>query len=98
MKLTSLGRETYAVAIGTLTSSGDPIAADAWEASFDGGTNWHAATADGEYSTWLVAGEDADPGTAVAVLTSTVIPIARAIDEPEILIDDAMPVIVYQRI
>jgi hypothetical protein len=64
-----------------------------WDASFDNGATWDAGTAatvDGtEVHRWLVAGEDATVGTAVAVLTTTVRPLIRATDSPEIIVRTA---------
>lgn len=85
MELSRHGREYYAIRVTT-----DPaISAASWEASFDQGETWHAATVQsdvtGDWSAWLIAGNEADPGDAVAVLASSRTPMIRAVDSPEIL-------------
>ena len=81
MKLARHARKFYRLELTT----DPPVAASAWEASFDDGATWDQATVIDGTSAWLVAGPDADPGTAVAVLTESVTPLLRAIDSPEIL-------------
>jgi len=91
--LSSHGRERYAIRITTTTaSSGTPIPANAWAASFDHGATWINCTVvniDGlDYSTWLLAGDEAAQGTAVAVIgTSELIPLFRATDGSELVVD-----------
>lgn len=82
MYLKAAAREFYSLAIVT-----EPAVA-AWEASFDGGTTFVAGEVDGANTRWLLAGPDADPGTAT-VLTVTVYPLLRAVDNPEIVVRDA---------
>jgi hypothetical protein len=93
VNLNRSGREYYSLAITTTASSGSPIPASGWEASFDGGTTWFAATVITEnsvdYSAWLVAGDRAAVGTAVAVLSTTTSPLVRATDNPEIVVRSA---------
>jgi hypothetical protein len=90
------GREYYKLKITTIPA----LAAGAWEASFDAGTTWPVASVisdvTGDYSAWLVAGEDAEPGTAVAVISHDTYPIVRAVDTPEIVARNA-PAIRYKR-
>jgi hypothetical protein len=96
MDLHRLGREHYAVQITTAPAVG----AAAWEASFDEGGTWSPATvdtdADGDWSTWLVAGDAATVGAAVAVIGHDTTPLVRATDTPEVLVRRAPP-IRYQR-
>lgn len=98
MELSHHGRAFYALQITTTASDGTtPIELDAWEASFDGGLTWHNTTVrelDGEdWSTWLLAGEDAEQGSAVAVISRPVAPLIRAIDSPEIVIAEDAPTV-----
>lgn len=79
MQLARYARKYYKLDITT-----EP-AVTAWEASFDKGETWHPHTVVDTFSAWLVAGPDADPGNAVAVLDSSVTPLLRAVDNPEIL-------------
>lgn len=62
----------------------------AWEASFDNGTTWVAGTAlsgeDAGWFRWLVAGPSADPGAAVVLPSGPLRPLARAVDNPEIVV------------
>lgn len=93
MQLNRHGREYYELQITTTTSSGDPIPADGWEASFDNGVTWVAATVvthdTTDWSAWLVAGPNAEVGAAVAVITESLIPLVRTTDNPEIVVDYA---------
>jgi len=88
MQLHAMAREFYHLGIGT-----EP-AVTAWEASFDGGETWSPATVDqpgwgaDDYG-WLVAGDEVDQGSAVAVITESIKPLVRAIDSPEIVVRDA---------
>ena len=84
MQLNRAAREYYRLHVTT-----DPAVTAPWEASFDGGQTWYAGTDPGGDTgdvMWLVAGPDAEQGPAVAVLTGTVRPMLRAIDNPEIVI------------
>lgn len=93
MRLSRLAREYYELQITTTATDGDPIPADGWEASFDGGETFVAATVvthdTEDWSAWLLAGPDADEGTAVAVITSAVRPLVRATDSPEVIVRTA---------
>lgn len=105
MLLNRHARENYAIQIATTTTEGDPIAAADWEASFDGGTTYMPANVltlaapwtdtdgvthePGDLSEWLVAGPDAEVGSAVAVITASTDPLVRAIDNPEIIVREA---------
>lgn len=60
-----------------------------WEASFDNGATWVTGEPftdpdEGAAWRWLVAGPDADPGLAVAVITASVTPKLRDVDSTEI--------------
>lgn len=96
MLLKRSAREFYHVALTATTEAGDPVAADDWEASFDGGTTWFPAEAhthddgDGDvtYSSWLVAGPDVAQGGAVAVITGSLVPQMRLNDNPESVVRD----------
>lgn len=88
MRLHHDAREYYRLEIIT-----DPVVA-AWEASFDDGDSWHASTSIDGLPAWLVAGPDAEQGTAVAVITSRALPLIRATDNPEIIVRRAPSVIV----
>jgi hypothetical protein len=79
MQLARYARKFYKLEITT-----EP-AVTAWEASFDRGVTWQPQTTVDTYPAWLVAGPDADPGPAVAVLEESVTPWIRAVDNPEIL-------------
>lgn len=86
MNLSRYARLYYKVAVTT-----DPQVTD-WEASFDNGQTWVAGTpvegvANGFQ--WLVAGPNAEVGTAVAVIMSSVTPLLRDVDTTEILVEDA---------
>lgn len=86
MQLARYARKYYKLDITTEP----PVAA--WEASFDKGETWLPQTTVDTYPAWLVAGPDADPGTAVAVLSESTTPWLRAIDNPEILdVEDKAP-------
>lgn len=86
MQLARYARKYYKLQIDT-----EP-AVTAWEASFDHGETWQPQTTVDTYPAWLVAGPDADPGTAVAVLQESVTPWLRAVDNPEILdVEDKAP-------
>lgn len=78
MRLHPESRELYKLRVVTVPP------ALAVEASFDGGASWHAGQplGDSTYG-WLVAGQDADPGAAVAVLTESASPWLRWTDNPE---------------
>lgn len=105
MRLNRQGRETYAIQLTTTTTAGDPIEPDAWEASFDHGENYVAASVltlaepwtdtdgvthePGDLSSWLLAGPDAEEGSAVAVIAASIRPLVRAIDSPEIIVRTA---------
>jgi hypothetical protein len=87
------GRELYEQQIVT----DPPIVA--WEASFDGGSTWSAGEAvpgDPGWYRWLIAGDLADPGTSVAQIPPTppgdLVPMARAIANPEIVVRDLEPI------
>jgi hypothetical protein len=84
MNLRRNAREFYTLEITT-----EPEVTS-WDASFDNGSTWDAgtpATLDGaDVHRWLVAGDDADAGTAVAVLTTSVRPLIRATDTPEVIV------------
>lgn len=85
MRLDRHGREYYKPGV-TTDPAVDPTD---WEASFDGGETWVAAIDDGGQAAWLVAGPDAAAGTAVAVITRSVTPKVRLLDNPEIVVRDA---------
>jgi hypothetical protein len=93
MQLSRFGREYYELQIATTSNTGSPIPADGWEASFDRGVTWIAATVvthdAADWSAWLVAGVDAEEGSAVAVLSASVSPLVRAVDNPEIVVRSA---------
>lgn len=82
MQLDAHGRETYKLRLATTPPLSN------WEASFDGGTTWHAGVPiDGEpdgYG-WLLAGHLADPTGAVHVITSNNLPHVRAVSGGEIV-------------
>ncbi|HEX8489365.1 MAG TPA: hypothetical protein VF642_12525 [Propionibacteriaceae bacterium] len=80
MILSPYAREWYRVEIAT-----EPAVAT-WEASFDGGTTWEDQTLIEGLPAWLIAGTNADPGAAVAVLAGSVAPLLRAVDTPEIVV------------
>ncbi len=83
MELTRWGKEWYALEIATEP----PV--DAWEASFDDGETWHGSTEVGTdgWSNWLVAGTEADPAEAVAILPrGRTKPKIRGVDNPEIIV------------
>lgn len=82
MYLKKLAREFYNLSIATVP------AVSGWEASFDGGATWKPGEVVGGKVRWLVAGADADPGTAT-VLTTSVKPLLRVTDNPEIIVRDA---------
>lgn len=83
MRLTPEGVELYALAITT-----DPdVGPDQWQASFDGGDTWHAAQVVDGRSAWLVAGyAAADPGDAVAVITSSMRPKVEYTESPSVFV------------
>jgi hypothetical protein len=81
MYLKRIARGYYSLAIVT-----DPAVAS-WEASFDGGDSFVAGEVDGANTRWLLAGPDADPGTAT-VIAATVTPSVRATDTPEVILRD----------
>lgn len=94
-RLNRHGRENYDQKIQT----DPPILA--WEASFDGGATWAAgealaASGDPDWYRWLVAGDLAELGTADARLFATgdrdLIPIARAVANPEIIVRNLEPI------
>lgn len=99
MRLDRHARENYELQIATTASDGDPIAAGEWEASFDGGENFVAATVithdTEDWSAWLLAGPDAEVGTSVAVLSRSMRPLVRAVDNPEIIVRDAPRVVLH---
>lgn len=69
----------------------------AWEASFDQGTTWHAATSlaptEPGWYRWLIAGARADQGTAVAQLSvGDHQPLVRAIANPDIVVREVEPI------
>lgn len=77
------GVEFYALTITT-----DPaVNAAQWRASFDGGDTWYDAQVVDGRSAWLVAGyAAADPGAAVAVLTSSTAPLVQHADDPSVYV------------
>lgn len=83
MRLQRSSREWFVQDIVT-----DP-AVTTWEASFDEGETWVAATAVDTYDAWLVAGPDFDPiGQEIApyqTIANTCQPLLRAIDVPEVV-------------
>lgn len=84
-----LGREWYTLTIATTP------AVTAWEASFDRGLTFKPGEVAGGGSVrWLVAGADADPTGADAVISEYTIPLIRAIDDPEVVVRIA-PAIEY---
>lgn len=85
MRLRPNAREWYALELAT-----EP-AVTGWEASFDAGVTWVASTAVGTdgYFRWLVAGPDADPGTAIVLPVGTTQPLVRAVENPEIVVRGA---------
>lgn len=101
MRLNPNAREYYELQITTTATDGNPIPASGWEASFDKGVTWYAATVITHdavaYSAWLLAGIDADPGTAVMVLPANarIVPLVRAVDNPEIVVRQAPTVVSY---
>lgn len=84
------GREYYALAITTTPNTGPTD----WQASFDGGSTWVTAVSVSGNSAWLLAGAEADPTGAVAVVSRRVRPLVRLTVAPEIVIRDA-PLIHY---
>lgn len=84
MQLHPLAREYYALTIAT----DDDVTG--WQASFDHGTTWHAGdtSEDDGRTRWLLAGPDADTGDAI-VISASVVPLVRAIDNPEIIVRKA---------
>ena len=83
MDLDSHGREFYTVEIVTTPQL------TGWEASFDDGATWVAGAVHPTLANtwrWLLAGENAAVGTAVAVVTSSFRPHIRATDNPEIVV------------
>jgi hypothetical protein len=79
------GREHY----DQLIETDPPLLA--WEASFDGGTTWWAGTAlapaEPGWYRWLIAGDRAAVGAAVAQLAvGEHQPLARAAGNPEIVV------------
>lgn len=93
MQLHPAARKWYSLAVTTAP----PIAPDAWEATFDGGTTWVGATVlddDTTLSRWLVAGPTFDPASAPeATYTSLPLnrttPRLRVVDAPEVLVEEA---------
>lgn len=86
MDLRSDSREFYRLEIATTP------AVDAWELSVDGGTTWLAGEVDpddADITRWLLAGANVAQGTAVAVITASLAPRIRAVDNPEIIIRNA---------
>lgn len=86
-RLSRHGREHY----DQLITTDPPLLA--WECSFDGGQTWQAgaalAPAEPGWYRWLVAGDLADPGAAVAILTpGSHQPLARAAGNPEVVVRD----------
>lgn len=101
MDLHRLAREYYTIIINTTP------AVASWDASFDDGTNWPTGEALGTITAddgttgpgfrWLLAGADATIGAAVAQISGDVTPMARATDNPEILVrEDSMPRVYYK--
>lgn len=94
MILSRYGRENYRVSIVT-----DPPVT-AWEASFDGGLTWDPGTAftEGDLSgfQWLVAGDKAALGDAVAVIPKTMKPILRDADTTEIIVRSGPTIMLVQ--
>ncbi len=89
MILERTAREIYGVQITTRPT----VDLDAWEASFDGGTTYHAATIytdddDEDWASWLIAGPDATVGSAVAVIEKSTLPKLRLSDVVEIVVRD----------
>lgn len=86
MNISRHGREHYDINITTTP----PITA--WEASFDQGATWVTGTAltgeDVGWFRWLIAGPDADPGTAIVLPLGSCTPLGRGIDTPEIVVRD----------
>lgn len=91
-RLSRHGREHYEQKITTTP----PVTV--WEASFDGGTTWHSGTpvaGDPDWYRWLIAGDLADPGAAVHVLTPSTEDhqvLARAVANPELIVRGLEPV------
>lgn len=92
MNLSRYGREHYDVKPVTEP----PIAA--WEASFDGGATWVSGTAlsgaDAGWFRWLLAGPAADQGTATVLAVGKTEPLARGVDDTEIVVRDLPPIYV----
>lgn len=91
MRLHPLGVEYYKLTIATdpATSTTD------WEASFDSGETWTAATDVDGASAWLVAGHDAEsPDPSAIVLPTSARPLVRLIDNPEVVVRRASSIII----
>lgn len=92
MNLRPDAREWYTLEITTTPT------VTTWEASFDGGDTYVASTtvgADG-YFRWLVAGPDADPGTAEVLPLAVTVPLVRSTENPELIVRSAPKIVVRQ--
>lgn len=86
MQLSRHGRRYYRLEIETVPQLVD------WEASFDRGATWHLGQREGLtlWWQWLVAGDKAPLGTAVAALSPGETKVTvRCVDTPEIEATDA---------
>lgn len=96
MNLNRDAKEQYRLQISTVTTAGVPITLASWEASFDRGATFVAATIvtwdSQSWAGWLIAGPDANPSGAVAVIPRSLTPIVRVTDSPEIVARNAPPV------
>lgn len=82
------GKEYYTL---VLTTNEDDVLTTDWEASFDAGETWTAASDLEGKSAWLVCGPDADDTNAI-VITDIARTLVRLIDGPEDIRRDAPPV------
>jgi hypothetical protein len=91
------GREYYTLEFTATDIGGLPIVDPGiYEVSFDGGLTWFAGEEDQSAGVWqwLVAGAIAEVGDAVTVLSgaSWIVPEARLVDNPEIVVRDMPPI------
>lgn len=87
MHLSKTGVERYQPGPSTTPA----VDATLWEASFDDGATWVAATVISNAPTWLVAGPHAtSPGSAVVLSdVAWVVPALRFANAPELIVRDA---------
>lgn len=95
VKLPKSGREFYAIRVTTTTSAGDPIGADAWKLSLDGGTTKLDPDVQtdetGDWSCWLLAGPTAPLGSAVARVGASIRPHVSCEDGLELIVAETAP-------